>query len=247
MLRYSFGVLFFLVAIKATAVAGAESKIGVEGAINEEPSLGDPDYKLDSKYHPIYGALTGKSFYLHYCLPEFAPEAEGGCKAGIPGSIPDAVQVRYKYSLGDDSESPMLEGGGWFAFPFPVNVALEGKTPYIEQYKERERAVRNKSKKSAPQKVVSDVKFEGLIRYESSAMPKSAGWWVPEDMDEYRTRLGNPLVFSCSPHFCTLTLDQGNGWEVRATFNESALSDWRNFFVRFDASTKEIMEQYHGL
>lgn len=230
-----------------TAEATEKNNSESQGVKEKGLSLGDPGYKLDSKYHPIYGSLTGKSFYLHYCLPEFVPEAEGGCKTGAPGSIPDAVQVRYKYSLGDDSERPMLEGGGWFAFPFSVNVDLEGKTPYIEQYKERERAVRNRSKKSAAQKVVSDIKFEGLVLYESTAIPKSFRWWVPENMDEYRTRLGNTPVFSCSPLFCTFTLDLGNGWEARATFNEAALSDWRNFFVRFNASTKEIMEQYNGL
>lgn len=230
-----------------TVEVAAKNNNESQGVKEKGLSLGDPGYKLASKYHPIYGSLTGKSFYLHYCLPEFIPRGEGGCKAGIPGSIPDTVQVRYKYSLDDNSERPMLEGGGWFAFPFPVNVDLEDKTPYIENYKERERAVSNKSKESAAKKVSSDIEFEGLIRFESAAMPKSARWWVPENMDEYRTRLGNPLVFSCSPRFCTLTLDQGNGWEARATFNEAALSDWRNLFVRFNASTKEIMEQYNGL
>ncbi|TLX64006.1 hypothetical protein DN820_08320 [Stutzerimonas nosocomialis] len=94
---------------------------------------------------------------------------------------------------------------------------------------------------------VDGDKFEGLVLYELVAMPKTFKWWVPENKDEYRTALGNPPVFSCAPQYCTLTLDLGNGWEARATFNEVALSDWRSFFVRFKASTREIMEKYYGI
>lgn len=202
------------------------------------------------KFHPIYGAMSGESFFLHYCLPDFIPRAEGNCKAGVPGSIPNTVQVKYQYSLGKDFKRPLLEGGGWFVFPFPVNVDMEGKTPYVEFYRERDLSVGAGMKKphlEVEKAAVDGDKFEGLVLYELVAMPKTFKWWVPENKDEYRTRLGNPPIFSCSPQYCNLTLDLGNGWEARAIFNEAALLDWRNFFVRFRASTRQIMEKYYGI
>lgn len=200
------------------------------------------------KFHPIYGAMSGESFFLHYCLPEFIPRGEGDCRAGIPGSVPDTVQVKYQYSLGEDFERPLLEGGGWFVFPFPVNADVEGKTPYVDFYRERERDSQAKSENSYVKKVPSGgVGFEGLSQYKSANMPKTFRWWVPENKDEYRTRLGNPPIFSCSPQYCNLTLDLGNGWEARTTFNEAALSDWRKFFVRFKTSTRDVMEKYYGI
>lgn len=213
----------------------------------KQDRIKQPDFR---KYHPIYGAMSGESFFLHYCLPEFIPQGEGSCKVGIPGSISDFVQVKYQYSLGDDFKRPMLEGGGWFIFPFPVNVGVEGRTPYNENYRERNLSLAGATKKNhleVKKATADDGDFEGLVLYELVSMPKTFRWWVPENRDEYRTELGNPPIFSCSPQYCTVTLDLGNGWEARAIFNEAALSDWQNFFVRFKGSAREIMEKYYGI
>lgn len=200
------------------------------------------------KFHPIYGAMSGESFFLHYCLPQFMPRGEGGCRAGIPGSLPDTVQVKYQYSLGEDFERPLLEGGGWFIFPFPVNFDVEGKTPYVDIYRERERDAKAKSGKSHAKKVpFSEEGFEGLVQYKSATMPENFRWWVPENREEYRTNLNNPPIFSCFSPRCTLTLDLGNGWEARATFNEAALSAWQSFFLHFKTSTKDVMDKYYGI
>jgi len=214
----------------------------------KQDRIKQPDFK---KYHPIYGAMSGESFFLHYCLPEFVPRGEGNCKAGIPGSIPDTIQVNYQYSLGKDFKRPLLEGGGWFVFPFPVNVDVGGgKTPYAENYRERNLSVGGSIKKphlEVEKAAVDNEMFEGLVLYELISMPDSFRWWIPEDRDEYRTTLGNPPIFSCSPQYCTLTLDLGNGWEARAMFNEVVLSDWRNFFARFKVSASVVMEKYYGI
>lgn len=215
------------------------------GEIKKEaaPVLGDPNYKLDYKYAPIYGSMDGKSFFLHYCLPGFIPRGLGDCKPGLPGRDPRGVQVHYEYSLnGQNAEhSRRLEGGGAFLFPFPVNVNLEGKTPYLEQYKRRSVLAKERGYQVVEYQGELKDKYEGLVRYESVALP--GGWWVPKDTSEYQTRLGNPPIFVCSDFYCTLTLDQGNGWMVDATFNEAALNDWRAFFVQFNESIKKIMEQ----
>ena len=213
----------------------------------KENRIRQPDFR---KYHPIHGVTSGESFFLHYCLPDFVPRGEGNCKAGIPGSIPDTVQVKYQYSLGKDFKRPLLEGGGWFVFPFPINVDVEGKTPYAENYRKRDLSVGGSIEKphlEVEKAAVDNEVFEGLVLYKLVSMPDSFRWWIPEDRDQYQTALGNPPIFSCSPQYCNLTLDLGNGWEARAIFNEVALSDWENFFVRFKVSTKEVMEKYYGI
>lgn len=229
-----------LVVFLGQMVSVAASESVVAGKVN--PVLGDRDYKLDLKYSPIYGSPRGKSFFLHYCLPEFLPRRLGQCELGkAPGSDPDVVQVHYKYSLGSrEAESATLEGGGVFIFPFPVNMDLEGRTPYLEQYKKQLARARDNGRQVARYQGELKSKYEGLERYESPALP--GGWWVPEDISEYQTRLGNPPIFLCSSYFCMLTLDQGNGWVVTAIFNEAALKDWRTFFVQLNESIKIIME-----
>ena len=67
------------------------------GEIKKEaaPVLGDPNYKHDSKYAPIYMAMDGGSFALHYCLPGFVPQGLGDCDRGsIPRRHPAARTPR---------------------------------------------------------------------------------------------------------------------------------------------------------
>jgi hypothetical protein len=225
--------------VAETKVDSERSELKKEGS----PVLGDPNYKLDPKYWPIYGSPRGKSFFLHYCFPGLVPQELGKCDAGsIPGSDPESVQVNYNYSLiGREAEHARLEGSAAFHFPFPVNVSLEGKTPYLEQYKRKAEISKWESHQVVKSQGELSSKYEGLDFYESPALP--GGWWVPEDITEYRTKLGNPPMFVCGSHHCFLNLDQGNGWIVTAIFNEAALKDWRTFFVQLNESIKIIMEQ----
>lgn len=192
---------------------------------------------VDNKYAPIYGDINGYSVYLHYCLPDFSPEGEAGCGGGLPGKNPRVVQVEYKNSLLDGR--PLLEGGGWFEYPFPVNADIQGKTLYPRQYEERARTVVSGKKVFRAAKD-GDV-FPGLAKYESDAMPEGTRWWVVEDLDAYRTRLGNPYIFLCNRHSCTLTLDVGRGWEAQFEFAESALSDWQGLIRKINSSTADIV------
>jgi len=222
-------------------VAAAENMAGVSKSA--DPVLGDRAYRLDQKYSPIYGSPRGKSFFLHYCMPGFYPRRLGECELGrAPGSDPSVVQVHYKYSLGGrEVESARVEGGGAYLFPFPVNVNLEGKTPYVAQYRNRSEMAKNGNRWVFKVKGERGNRYEGLDLYESSVA--SGAWWVPRNINEYRTRLGNPPIFVCGNNLCYLTLDQGDGWVVSAIFNESNLSGWREFLVQFNNSIKIVMEK----
>lgn len=178
-------------------------------------------------------------------MPGFVPHGIGECELKVaPGSDSNSIQVHYKYSLdGRNAEHARLEGSPTFLFPFPVNKNIKNNTPYFERYKKRsELAIKSRYPASKiPDQ--SNNKYEGLDRCESPLL--LGGWWVPKDTSEYKTKLGNPPMFVCSSSFCILTLDQGNGWIVEAIFNESALEDWRTFFVQFNESIDKIMQPTH--
>lgn len=214
------------------------------GEIKKEaaPVLGDPNYKPDPKYWPIHGSPRGKSFFLHYCLPGFVPQGLGDCKVDLPGRDPRGVQVHYKYSLdGRDAEYAMLEGFPAYAFPFPVNIDIEGKTPYLARYKEMAKRAKETIFKIIEHQGESKNKYSGLVRYDITGI--SGLWfWAPANHAKYTTKLGNPPIFSCASSSCTLVLDQGNGWVVDAIFNEAVLNDWQNFFVQLNNSIMEVME-----
>ncbi|UTW07168.1 hypothetical protein [Pseudomonas benzenivorans] len=231
----------FVALCQVSIIAAAENG-GDSSLIRKEsvPVLGDPNYKLDSKYWPIHGSPRGKSFFLHYCLPGFVPQGLGGCRVDLPGRDPRGIQVEYLYSLGGRDEHAFLEGSPAFLFPFPVNINLEGKTPYLAQYKKSELS-KWRSHQVVKDKGELSNKYDGLDFYEASALP--GGWWVPENIFEYQTRLGNPPIFVCSDSYCALILDQGSGWVVRAKFNEAALSNWREFLLQLNVSIKEILGQ----
>lgn len=221
--------IFLVVIFSSLANAGSNVGPGLKG--------------VDSKYAPIYGDVNGYSVYLHYCLPDFSPEGEAGCGGGLPGKNPRMVQVEYKNSMLDGR--PLLEGGGWFEYPFPVNADVQGKTVYTRQYEERARALVSGREVFRAAKD-GDV-FPGLAKYESNLMPEGTRWWVIEDLEVYRTRLGNPYIFLCNRHSCTLTLDLGRGWEAKFEFAESALSDWQGLVRKINISTAEVMGLVNGL
>lgn len=220
---------YVLLAIFLSPLAGADVGSGLWG--------------VDSKYAPIYGDINGYSVYLHYCLPGFSPEGEVGCGGGLPGKNPRMVQVEYKNSMLDGR--PLLEGGGWFEFPFPVNADVQGKTLYTRQYEERARAV--VSGREVFRAAEDGDVFPGLAKYESNLMPEGTRWWVIEDLGAYKTRLGNPYIFLCNRHSCTLTLDVGCGWEAQFEFAESVLSDWQGLIRDINSSTAEVMVMINGL
>ncbi|TWC42856.1 hypothetical protein FBY03_10137 [Pseudomonas sp. SJZ079] len=227
-------------AVAETKFDGETSELRKEGI----PVLGDPNYKHDSKYLPVYAAMDGSSFALHYCLPGFVPLGLSNCARGrIPGSDPRGVQVVYSYYLrGRDVEQVRMEGNVSYKFPFPVNVDLEGRTPYVAQYKEAFERARLGAPMLVKHRGELQGKYEGLDLYEEPGHHYGS-WWAPKDLNKYRTRLGNPPIFACSKNFCFLVLDQGNGWVVTAKFNEAALKDWRAFFVQLNNSISIIMEQ----
>lgn len=243
---YSLGCIVVLIALcqMPVALAAMEDKSELNEIRKEGASvLGDSNYKLDGKYWPIYGSPRGKRFYLHYCLPGFIPLEQGQCQPGkIPGSDPASVQVEYEYTLGSREVGDVgLEGSPAFMFPFQVNVNLNGKTPYFDQYNKMFEISKWKSHKVVKGSDVLQGKYVGLIYYESPAMP--GGWWVPKDLSEYQTKLGNPPIFVCGSDICYLTIDQRNGWVATAKFNNAALSDWRALFVQLNESINIIMEQ----
>jgi hypothetical protein len=209
---------------------------------NGAPALGDPNYKHDDKYAPIYGSMDGRTFFLHYCLPGFVPQGLGECDLGsIPGRDPRGVQVEYNNALGSrEAERVGMEASAAYKLPFPVNVNIEDKTPYFNRYKKAFEQAKWKSHQVVKGVGALQDKYEGLDFYESPGLP--GGWWVPEDLTEYRTKLGNPPIFECSTNYCYLILDQGNGWVVTARFNEAALSGWRAFFVQLNESINIVME-----
>lgn len=197
---------------------------------------------LDSKYHKIRGSQDSTSFFIHYCLPGFVPRGLGDCKRGvIPGSDPLGVQVEYYYAL-KSNRQPYLEGGRG-VFPFPINVDVEGKTPYVKYYKERDDYVINSFNKLVECGLDRKQSFEGLVCYVYEKEPNIEHWWVPENISEYKTKLGNPPIFVCGATYCVLTLDQGNGWLLRARFNETALENWRQFFVDLNRSVGELAKE----
>lgn len=237
--------LVLLITLCKVAGAVAETKSESEpGEAKEKssPVLGDPNYKHDLKYSPIYANMDGSSFALHYCLPGFVPQELGDCHRGsIPGHDPQGVQVVYTYYLrGRDAEHAQMEGGGTYEFPFPFNVDLNGRTPYETRYKEALNRARLNTSKVIKHQGNLQGKYEGLDFYEVPG--QLGGWWVPEKLDEYRTKLGNPPIFVCGKNSCFLNLDQGNGWVVSARFNAAALKDWRTFYMQLNYSIKIIME-----
>jgi hypothetical protein len=217
----------------------------------KETAKNKPIYKaevfknLDPKYELIYGSMKGDSYYLHYCLPDFVPRGLGSCKRGIvPGEDPYGVQVHYHYGLNrEHPDRALLEAGGAFIYPFLVNVDLKGKTPYVVHYQEIADRTRTHGRILIEIKDKDKNVYEGLVRYESVNLPKSWRMWIPDDLDKYRTKLGNPPMFSCGSSTCTTSIDLGNGWLVHAKFNEVTLTDWRKFYVQFNRSISELMEQ----
>ncbi len=94
------------------------------------PRLGDPNFRLNSKYAPIYGRLDGTDLSVHYCLPDFEPITMGKCSFGVlPGKGSKVIQVEYVYPLKWRKEAPPLEVYGAFGFPFSINSDVEEKTP----------------------------------------------------------------------------------------------------------------------
>lgn len=243
--KFSFAALIFFSAAHNCIAANAEVKDSThqKKPDNQTKSkLGDPEYKIDPIYTPIYGSPIGKSFFLYYCLPDFSPNGLNDCSTGFaPGQSPVSVQVQYTYSLGDPNiERMRLEGSPAFKFPFPVNTNIKGKTPYIEQYMRMSKLAKKGMHNFVSRSDDYKEKYVDLDYYKSPLLP--GGWWIPKDIHEYKTRLGNPPLFVCSQSFCFITLDQGNGWVVEATFNEVALKEWRTLLLKLNESIDKIME-----
>jgi hypothetical protein len=199
---------------------------------------------LPAKYLPITGNQY-KSYFLHYCFPGFLPISESDCKREfIAGKDPGIVQVNFQYSLMDnDIDSTFLEASpNRIIYPVPVNVNLEGKTPYLNEYKKRIEY----AKKQASYPLVKDIeikKYKGLNCYKSKGMLEDSRICIPEKYSEYKTKIGNPPVFICLDSMCIIVLDQRNGWVVRATFHADALITWENFYLNLNGSIDAIMER----
>lgn len=241
MIKHSFYVLFIFAAIKAAVAIGGELKSNGEVA-GRVISLGNAGYKHDPKYSPINGRIDGKGFYLHYCWPGVVAHRDGGCNISSPEDDPRSIRVHFGYWLGRADEKSVPLEGEVIAFPFPLNVDLENKTPYIEQYRARERILAEYGGGFHAAQVGSGYGYQGLIRYNASART-SSWWWVPKDTSNVTTKLGNPPIFSCNGKYCLITIDQGDGWVATAMFHEGILSEWRVFFEQLNVAIDKAMEQ----
>ena len=204
---------------------------------DEQPAF--PSAGIDAKYHPIMGSPPGRSFFLHYCLPDFEPRGIGKCGGLYKDNDPAAVNVEYLYALGGDLDDarPYLEGAPAYALPVETNTNIAGKTPYENLYKSMASAAKISSFKVVERR--GESVYDGLNRYAVTGL--SLEFWLPKETMIYRTPLGNPIVFVCGA-YCYLARDLGNGWLVQAEFKETALADWQTLVVQFENSIREVME-----
>lgn len=199
---------------------------------------------LGSEHSIIWVSQNNDYIKVNYCLPDFYPYRTSICKGkvGYPTMNPLSVSIHYKYPLHrKDWAGLRIEGLRPFILPFPININIdESKTPYARSYE----ASLNINKRKYP--IVecngcSGVVYDGLTQYTSPKFLNSWRLWVPKELNEYSTKLGNPYLFSCSYPNCTVILDQGNGWIADVYFNELALNDWRNFIINLEKTISYLM------
>ena len=214
-----------------------------EQATTEIRDVDGADYKPRPEHRTIYGTGEGPHFYLHYCLPGFVPKGVGDCASGIRGTLADNVQVEFRYSLNEeDHRNVLLEGFSSLVVPpFEVNKDLQAKTPLYRFYREVERLNEDRNLKVIEHQGEEKSLYDGLIPYDVERL-SMIRFWVPNDHDTYVTVLGNPPIFYCVSRLCSITMDQRNGWSVKAYFNEEVLKNWQGFLADFDRSIMDVKQ-----
>jgi hypothetical protein len=191
---------------------------------------------LDDSYSVIYGSPRGRSFILHYCLPDFAPRKLGGCGSLYFDNDHRAVNVEYFYAL--DGELDMarkyLEAAPAFSVSINRNQDISGKTPYEDIYRlmEGDSGGRIFSLLDDGGEGIS-----GLSRYTDTE--STAEIWTPTNFIGRPSLLGNPPIFICVT-YCYFSKDLGDGWLARAQFDRAALGDWMLLVSGFEKSINVI-------
>lgn len=261
MLRYYVSRLMnlFGVCVGCSLFAISHSASGESNPdVSSELIIGPP-YKevLDaiSKKFPVRVNLKTNKFIIYYCWPDsdkgFYLLTHEKC-SGMEWSHSSVIEVTYNYfPEGKDNVSgtypSYLEGALGVKLPYDFNLLVGGKTPYESAYeKYNSDVVKGRIKVIS----VDNERFEGLSLYltESGYYRYKVGsdisdvsrYWV--SANDYETRIGNPLLVVCRPLIdCHARLDMGNGWIMKARFQECMLYEWELLLKNLMLSEKGIL------
>lgn len=186
-------------------------------------------FKEKAKSHSLTLASAElNSVYFYYCLPGFIPISLSECRHNLPAlKNPSVIQLNFSNVLNMKNFAGLkYEWGYSYIPPFPVNNDLEGKTPYANEYRKLTLRKKNSGVFLESCSDCSGFEFDDLQEFKV----KGSSYrriWVPNDIEKYTTKIGNPYVFHCFDPHCVLTIDWGDGWVIRARFYESSLRNWK--------------------